>query len=292
MSSENAKGYHPPARPGEQAFVFECEGALLPAVLHLPVVTAERGVLVIVGGPQYRVGSHRHFVHLGRDLAAAGYPVLRFDYRGMGDAEGEFAGFEGVDTEIHLAIDAFLREVPALREVVLWGLCDAAAAAIGYAWRDPRVCGLVLLNPWVRTEVGEARTYLRHYYAGRLVDPVFWRRLISGGVNPIRAIGSVVDFLRRAQDKTREADGRPPDLPARMARDFGRFEGHALLALSGQDLTADEFRDVVAGSLQWQRLLDRSDMSRLDISEANHTFSRREWRDRVSAGTVQWLRGW
>lgn len=265
---------------------------MLPAVLHLPAASAERGVLVIVGGPQYRVGSHRHFVQLGRDLATAGYPVLRFDYRGMGDAEGEFAGFEGVGTEIRLAIDIFLRKVPTLREVVLWGLCDAAAAAIDYAWHDPRVCGLVLLNPWVRTEAGEARAYLRHYYTGRLIDPTFWRRLVSGRVNPIRAAGSLVDFLRRAQGKIREAEDRSLDLPLRMARDLGRFQGHALLVLSGQDLTADEFRDVVAASPQWQRMLGRSATSRLDIPEANHTFSRREWRDRLSAGTVHWLRAW
>lgn len=292
MSSENDRG-SPSGWPDAQTFVFECKDAMLPAVLHLPAATAERGVLVIVGGPQYRVGSHRHFVHLGRDLAAAGYPVLRFDYRGMGDAEGEFAGFEAVDTEIRLAIDVFLRKVPTLREVVLWGLCDAASAAIGYAWNDPRVCGLVLLNPWVRTEAGEARAYLRHYYAGRLSDAGFWRRLVSGRVNPIRAVESLVDFLRRAYgDRYRETNNHSPDLPARMVRDLGRFQGHVLLVLSGQDLTADEFRDVVAASPHWERMLNRPTTSRLDIPEANHTFSRREWRDRISANTVHWLRAW
>lgn len=283
---------HPPKQSDEQAFVFECEGAMLPAVLHQSVTSAERGVLVIVGGPQYRVGSHRHFVYLGRDLAAAGYPVLRFDYRGMGDAEGDFIGFEGVTTDIRLAIDIFLRKVPTLREVVLYGLCDAASAAIDYAWHDPRVCGLVLLNPWVRTEAGEARAYLRHYYTGRLVDLGFWRRLISGRVNPLRTVGSLLDFLRRACGQIRAGDDRSLDLPARMARDLGRFQGQVLLVLSGQDLTADEFRDVVTGSPQWQRLLHRSAVRWLDIPEANHTFSRREWRNRVSADTVQWLRTW
>lgn len=291
MSSENGKA-RPSAQPDEQAFVFECEGAMLSAILHLSAASAERGVLIIVGGPQYRVGSHRHFVYLGRDLAAAGYPVLRFDYRGMGDGEGEFAGFEGVATDIRLAIDAFLHKVPTLREVVLWGLCDAASAAIGYAWRDARVCGLVLANPWVRTEAGEARAYLRHYYLGHLLDPVFWRRLISGRVNPIHALGSLVDFLRRARGTIEEADERSLDLPVRMVRDLERFQGRALLVLSGQDLTADEFRDTVAGSPRWQRVLKRHAMSRLDISEADHTFSRREWRDRVSASTVHWLQTW
>ncbi|MDN5869998.1 MAG: hydrolase 1, exosortase A system-associated [Nitrococcus sp.] len=291
MSSERAK-VRPANRPDEQAFVFECEGAMLPAVLHRPVVSAERGVLVIVGGPQYRIGSHRQFVHLSRGLAAAGYPVLRFDYRGMGDAEGELAGFERVDTEIRLAIDVFVRKVPTLREVVLWGLCDAASAAIDYAWQDPRVRGLVLLNPWVRTEAGEARAYLRHYYFGRLVDRGFWQRLLSGRVNPLRAAGSLLDLLHRARTRNQVVDDRSLDLPVRMVRDLKRFQGQVLLVLSGQDLTADEFRDVVAGSPQWQQTLNRHSTTRLDLPEANHTFSRREWRDRVSAGTVDWLRAW
>ena len=48
----------------------------------------------MVGGPQYRVGSHRQFTLMARAFAAAGYPVLRFDYRGIGDSEGESRGFE------------------------------------------------------------------------------------------------------------------------------------------------------------------------------------------------------
>lgn len=52
------------------------------------------GVVVVVGGAQYRVGSHRQFVRLARRLAAAGHPVLRFDLPGMGDSPGEPVPFE------------------------------------------------------------------------------------------------------------------------------------------------------------------------------------------------------
>jgi len=52
---------------------------------------ADTGVLIVVGGPQYRVGSHRQFVMLARFLADHGVPCMRFDYRGMGDVSGECA---------------------------------------------------------------------------------------------------------------------------------------------------------------------------------------------------------
>ena len=71
----------------EQAFTFDCDGESLLGLLHRPAADApadaeQTGVVIIVGGPQYRAGSHRQFVHLARALAGAGHPVLRFDVRG------------------------------------------------------------------------------------------------------------------------------------------------------------------------------------------------------------------
>ncbi|KAB8057318.1 hydrolase 1, exosortase A system-associated, partial [Janthinobacterium violaceinigrum] len=60
--------------------------ARLVGILSLPAAPGPRGVLIVTGGPQYRVGSHRQFVLLARALAAQGVPVLRFDLRGMGDS--------------------------------------------------------------------------------------------------------------------------------------------------------------------------------------------------------------
>ena len=55
----------------ERALVFECEGEQLVGIVAAPEA-ARVGVLVIVGGPQYRAGSHRQYVLLSRRLASAG----------------------------------------------------------------------------------------------------------------------------------------------------------------------------------------------------------------------------
>ena len=58
----------------EETAQFSCGGDTLYGVLARPqksVHTARTGVVVIVGGPQTRVGSHRQFVLLSRALAAA-----------------------------------------------------------------------------------------------------------------------------------------------------------------------------------------------------------------------------
>lgn len=282
----------------ERTFTFSCRGATLVGVVHPSDEPTERGVLVVVGGPQYRVGSHRQFVLLARDLAAQGVPVMRFDHRGIGDSDDPYLGFEALDSDIAAAIDAFLTQCPSLREVVLWGLCDAASAILFYAHQDPRVAGIVLLNPWVRTPESEARTYLRHYYVRRLIDRGFWRNLFSGRFKPHESVLSLLGlFAQRfgiaapSSSTTASSNSRDASpLPERMAEGLAKFSGPALLIMSGQDLTAREFEDSARSSEVWRRLLSEPRVSRRDLQDADHTFSRRIWHDKVVAWTSEWVR--
>ena len=114
----------------EQTVTFACEQDTLAGILAVPEIAASTGVIVIVGGPQYRAGSHRQFVLLSRTLAAAGYPVLRFDYCGMGDSTGAQRDFTGVSADIAAAITTLQSRLPSVQRVALWGLCDGASAAL------------------------------------------------------------------------------------------------------------------------------------------------------------------
>ncbi len=246
------------------------------------------GVLVVVGGPQYRVGSHRQFVLLARALAMRGYAVMRFDSSGMGDSTGAERAFTDRDADIRAAIDAFTARVPSVTEVAIWGLCDAASAALLYAPGDARVKQLVLLNPWVRSDAGLARTHLKHYYGSRLTDRVFWGNLVRGRVGVLRALKEFVATMRAARGRgaaSEEALG----FQARMARGWKRFGGEILLICSGDDLTAREFVDHAASDGEWAGLVTQSRVTRCDLAEADHTFSRAEWRDRVARLTADWL---
>jgi hypothetical protein len=75
-----------------------------------------------------------------------------------------------------------------------------------------------------------------------------------------------------------------------MLEGLERFEGKTLLILSGDDLTAAEFRDETARSREWRKALERNTVTRHELAEANHTFSTRAWRDLVAAWTLNWLR--
>jgi uncharacterized protein len=268
----------------EEAVVFDCEGDRLVAVLSRPSTPATDGVVIVVGGPQYRAGSHRQFVSLARRLTAAGFAVLRFDYRGMGDSDGLPRDFQQVDADIRAAIDALSHYVPCLQSVTLWGLCDGASAALMYAYQDERVSFLVLANPWARSENTLARAQLKHYYLQRLMAPDFWRKVLSGNFRPGRTAAEVSGVIARASAQE-EADYR-----TRMVAGWENFNGRLLLLISGADLTAQEFLLYMRSDARRRRLLEHERSDRTDVPDADHTFSERKWQAAVESATVDWLR--
>jgi uncharacterized protein len=278
--------------PGERAIVFDCAGEPCVGIVHDAAAgMAAVGVLVVVGGPQYRVGSHRQFVHLARHLAAAGRPVLRFDYRGMGDSGGEQRDFRAVETDLRAALDAFLAAVPGLRSVVIFGLCDAASAALLSCRADRRIAGLILANPWVRTESGLARVHVKHYYGSRLLQGTFWRKLWSGRFD-LR--GSAAGFLRAASRAfggggNAAATDAAGDFVAAMLAGLRGFTGPVLLLLSGRDLTAREFTDLCGRDAAWAGSLARPGVTTEHLPDADHTFSSRAATAAVNAACDRWI---
>jgi exosortase A-associated hydrolase 1 len=256
----------------EKALTFDCQGDRLVGIAHAPGVPGDIGVVMVVGGPQYRVGSHRLFVRLARTVACAGFPVLRFDVRGMGDSTGTPLGFENIGEDVGAAIAALVANFPTVRRVVLWGLCDGAAAALLYvdATRDVRVHGLCLLNPWVRSPESLARTHVRHYYLQRLLKREFWAKLLSGKV-ALASIGSAFSDLRESffsRGSVRQLGFRD-----RMARAWRAFPGTILLLVSGADYTAKEFVGVAGSAAPWKGALEQPNVTQHVMAGADHTLS-------------------
>ena len=278
----------------ENALNFSCLGQSLVGVASLPEAPHKVGVLIIVGGPQYRAGSHRQFVQLARRAATEGHAVLRFDCRGMGDSTGDPRTFEDISPDIAAAVQALLLAAPAVQEVVLWGLCDGASAALLYlgdSAQDPRVAGLCLVNPWVRSQATLARTHVKHYYTQRLRQPEFWAKLLRGGV-AWQALGGLARSLRLAAAGAKPtAANADADLPytKRMALQWQRFDGPILLLLSGNDFTAQEFKEAWQADPAWQTAPEHSQLDQVELAGADHTLSTTESRLALEGECLRWL---
>lgn len=274
----------------ESALTWDCDGEQLVGVVAAPASTPSSllGLLIVVGGPQVRSGSHRMFTLLARGLARVGVVSLRFDVRGMGDSSGAQRDFEQLSEDIASAINALLSAQPQLVGVVLWGLCDGASAALLYLdeRRDPRVRGVCLANPWVRSAASQARAQVKHYYRDRLRQPAFWLKLLRGGVS----IAAWRDFWRARRL------GRSPPVTAaslgfqqRMARGWKALDGAKLLLMSGADYTAREFEEYARLDAEWATLLTDSNLLRVDLLAADHTFSRPADLVAAQQATSTWL---
>jgi exosortase A-associated hydrolase 1 len=279
----------------EQVVTFEVAQETLIGILATPKETASTtGVVVIVGGPQYRAGSHRQFVLLARALAAAGYPVLRFDYRGMGDSTGEKRDFLQVTPDIRAAIDALQRQQPSVTSVALWGLCDAASAALLYCdeSHDQRVSGLCLLNPWVRSEASLARAHVKHYYLDRLRQKEFWLKLIGGKIAGEALAGLWRNVRLMGSPRHGVANATQAPFQFRMGQAWDKFQGSILVLLSTNDYTAKEFLEHCAVDKTWAGLLGKGQVVRREVADADHTFSDGKARSKVETLTIEWLHGW
>lgn len=272
----------------ERVIDFSCAGDALLGICAVPEQARDVGVLIVVGGPQYRIGSHRQFTLLSRTLAASGYPCLRFDSRGMGDSTGDQRSFEEIDEDIAAAIDTFMTQLPALKHVVLWGLCDAASAILMYLHRrqDARVSGAVLLNPWVRSETTLARTHIKHHYGQRLFSRDFWTKLATGRLALSETLRDLSSNIKLAQAGALDAD---TSFRSIMPQALRHFPGQILLVLSGNDYTAKEFLDCATSDKNWSNILGSPRIKRVDIPAADHTFSTAAWRDQVEVSTLSWL---
>jgi exosortase A-associated hydrolase 1 len=264
-------------------------------IVHQPAQLRERGVLIVTGRPALRAGRHRLFVLLARAWAEAGIPVMRFDFRGTGDCEGEIAALEETAADIRSAVDAFLSHVPGLQQVVLWGLCGGAADSILYAPNDSRVAGIVLANPWLYDPHIRRLAKWRHTISLGFSKVINWIRSAhqSGAVPaPVAFEQLRVEQVKVATPAVQRAYAsyRAPDLSKRLAAKLAQFKGRVLFIFSGKDDVSRAFKRIASISPRWRRVFSSARVQTRVLPEANHSLRRPEWRAKAADWTLEWLR--
>ncbi len=257
------------------SLTFACGSLTLAG--SLDTAQGRTGLLIVSGGNEIRAGAFNGQADMAARIARAGFPVFRFDRRGVGDSEGENRGFRKSAKDIACALDAFRAIAPQLGRVVAFGNCDAASALMlaGGAGCD----GLVLSNPWTieQEESGDDKdapppAAIRARYAEKLKNPREVIRLVRGGVNLSKLARGMMQALR------------PPAPPSSLAQDMASglagFSGEVRILLAGADRTAQVF------AAAW----DKNDPRIHRREGAGHAYVEPEHRDWLEAQLLEILR--
>lgn len=164
----------------ERVLRFGQTGALV-GILSEPLpgttTNARPGVLLLNAGLLHRVGPCRLYVNIARRLAASGYAVLRFDLSGIGDSEkrrDKMPFSEAAGREIIEAMDQ-LGDMAGTDRFVLMGLSRGANQSLALGVTDPRVAGMVCLDPWAYRTAG----FWLRYYASRVRKLSTWKNFVA-----------------------------------------------------------------------------------------------------------------
>jgi exosortase A-associated hydrolase 1 len=251
---------------------FECQGMRCGATLDS--APGKTGLLLVSGGNEIRAGAFNGQARLAADIAQAGFPVFRFDRRGIGDSAGENRGFRKSRKDLAAALNAFQAIAPQVERVVGFGNCDAASALM---LAEGAGCdALVLSNPWtIDTEEDDTppRAAVRQRYADKLKDPGEIKRLLTGGVDLGKLARGLIQSLR--------PDAVASSLAQEMAAGIAEFAGSTRILLATADRTAKVFE------ARW----DASDARIRRCPGADHAYSSPAAHDWLRTQLLDALRG-
>ncbi|MFZ6687298.1 alpha/beta fold hydrolase [Undibacterium sp. SXout11W] len=268
----------------------------LVGVVSRPVSRASQTlptVLLTNIGANHRVGNHQLYVKLARDLAAAGFTVLRFDKAGIGYSKPTSEGKEndvyanGGVNDIRSAMQ-FMRIAFGSEHFVVGGLCSGAYFCYLTALEEASVKGVILMNQlvyhWNEGDSLEARRKesikSTHFYVKAIRNLHTWKRVLRGDIQ-FRQI--FVKLSRRVTKRlhilsqafiTKFVESH--HFLGKVARQFKQMEARGIEILMIMD-AGDSSVDLMTENFgRHGVLLGKSPRIKLEILKgADHTFTPR-----------------
>ena len=282
----------------ERAVSFKAKDCRIAGSLALPAAGSETGVVFVHGWSGDRAGPHGLLVHMARGAAEAGFPALRFDFRGRGESEGEGlqTTLASMAADLAEAVD-FLRSTCGVRRVILAGICSGGNVAIGALPQLSDVAGLILLSVYpfsdgdsFSRDLNRTRHQLARYWAKACCGET-WRRLFRGEVN-LRQVLNVLFGHFLARDRNRRKEARPAAVESRSeakappTRHLAALQSGVpgLMVYGSTDPDAGPARKYYEGYAREHRL----PIDFAEIEGANHNFSSMAWTERVTQLATDW----
>lgn len=254
---------------------FSCAGEELAATLDF--ADSDIGLLLVTGGSQTRIGSHRIYERLAKYLSGQGISCFRFDRRGVGDSSGADPGYRSSGPDIRAAAVAFREAAPKVRRMFGFGLCDGASALALFG-DEAGIDSIVMVNPWlVEAETGSPPpAAIKDHYRRRLTSREGWKKLISGRVDYRKLLKGVAKIF---------SPSRETELSAAIAAALERSRLKTRVILAEADATAVAAAAELGKSRFKGRIIA---VERLDSD--SHTFARPGDEEALGRATLEAIR--
>lgn len=264
----------------------------LVGVLARPSGSARGGrpaVVILNTGIIHRVGHHRMYVTMARQLAAAGHTVLRFDFSGIGDSRSRADNIAPMDSclaDVQDALD-WLTSSYNVTQVVLIGLCSGADVALRFGYRDRRVVGMALFDPAIPPTT---RFYVDYIFR-RMTRLRSWLTFVSGRGRIWADIISRIGFAIRSRSVALDEGLVDPRSRGELEALYRRTLEHdirLLVVLTGGDMAGRQtYREQLLDAFPTVPFEDRLQLE--FFADCDHTFAPAEDRARLNGLTQDWL---
>jgi len=134
----------------ETPFYFKNKSYELFGIFHEPdMISRKNGFVFIHPFAEEKLWTHRVLVTFARELSRCGYPVLRFDFMGHGDSEGNFedSSIQTRLSDIQCAILTLREKAPSIKGICLLGLRFGATLAALTVEQEKDIDKLILWEP-------------------------------------------------------------------------------------------------------------------------------------------------
>jgi len=143
MAAEDTETFESDEKP----VIFETHSTQIAGMLHAPKVFAKSPCVILCHGfTGNKIESNKLFVKLARKLCHEDFVVLRFDFRGSGDSEGEFENMtiSGELSDLSAAV-GFVSTLPVVdaNKIGALGLSLGSTVAICTAAEDERIKAVI-----------------------------------------------------------------------------------------------------------------------------------------------------
>lgn len=302
-------------------------GLKLFGVLHQPprATRADVAVLLLSPGVKMRVGPERLYCTMAQHFVDLGFPVLRFDFFGLGDSEGEVTEELLKDVYNHIEVGRFIDDTidamdwmareHGIGRFILSGLCGGAITGLLAAQRDPRVAGLLALaitpvlasrsaQPGLYMTAGQAAA-LQRTYLQKLMSPGAWLRLLTLQTDyrfmwramtqgfraspPPTPTAIATGDVASPANPSEETDNANPLFPPAF---FAMIESGRpiLMVFGGSDRLLWEYEEKFVARHR-TRLEGTVGVHEVHtIAQANHVLSFEPWQQEMLAVATNWLR--